>query len=270
MINDKEDYRFIDKGSNKTIKSIKALKMKKYRDKYGLFVLEGKRLVDEAIDSPLKIRLLIISETNLGQVDDYRQRAKDKEIQLLVVSDQVFSSISDTKTPQGYMAIAEKTTRDIYEQLRATSGFFLILDGIRDPGNLGTIIRTADAAGLEGVILVNKCADIYSPKVIRATMGSILRVPVYVDNEDLGFIRQLRAQGYQIVASHLNGDDLYSCEKAAKKLGLIIGSEDQGVSQDLLDLSDRLVKIPMPGGAESLNAAVAAGILVYEFYRKGL
>src|SRR5690554_7598746 len=108
MINDKEDYRFIDKASNKTIKSIKALKIKKYRDKYGLFVLEGKRLVDEAIDSPLKIRLLIISETNLGQVDDYRQRAKDKEIQLLVVSDQVFQGFPNTRIPKEYMPIAKK------------------------------------------------------------------------------------------------------------------------------------------------------------------
>ncbi|HZK33718.1 MAG TPA: RNA methyltransferase [Bacillota bacterium] len=263
-------YDVVKSASNKTIKKIRTLQMKKHRDKSKLFILEGTRVVEEALQSNFDIELLVISESNVGFIDKYRQRAAELGIPVLVTSDHVFSTISDTKSPQGLMAIVEKEQYFIEDALANKSGFIVILDGIKDPGNLGTIVRTADAAGAQGLVLINDCVDLYNPKAVRSTMGSILRVPVYIGYEALEVIGNLRAAGYHIAVSHLGGHDIYKWGHGVKKTALVIGSEDHGVSTQVTQMADSLVKIPIVGQAESLNASVAAGILIYEFYRKGV
>lgn len=266
------EYGFdvITSTSNSNIKFIKALQMKKYRDEYGLFTAEGIKLVDEALASGHKLKYLLLAKANADLTEKYRGQAERKGIQLLITADHVFDSISDTKTPQGVMAVIHKKHYDLDTVLGGPEGFLVLLDGISDPGNLGTIIRTVDAAGGTGVVLLNGCTDPYGPKAVRSTMGSIFRVPVYESDDAADLVIRLRKASYHIAASHLAGSDVFRWKGGGPKTALVIGNESRGVSRQLIELADSLIKIPMAGGAESLNASVAAGILIYEIYRKGI
>ena len=143
----------------------------------------------------------------------------------------------------------------------------VVLDGVQDPGNVGTIIRTADAAGLDGVLLSNQCADVFSPKVLRATMGSIFRMNLRTTDDLPGELTKLREKGYSILSSQLDGTPFYEREKVAEQFALIIGNEGNGVSEQVQQTATHRVRLPMRGGAESLNAAIAAAIMMYELMR---
>lgn len=263
-------FNVITSTSNSNIKLIKALQMKKYRDEYGLFLAEGMKLVDEALASGYMLKYLLLAKANADLIEKYRVQAESKGLQLLITADHVFDSISDTKTPQGVMAVIHKRQYDLDPALSMPEGFLVLLDGISDPGNLGTIIRTVDAAGGTGVVLLNGCTDPYGPKAVRSTMGSIFRVPVYESDDAADLVIRLRKASYHIAASHLAGSDVFRWKGGGPKTALVIGNESRGVSRQLIELADSLIKIPMAGGAESLNASVAAGILIYEIYRKGI
>ena len=143
----------------------------------------------------------------------------------------------------------------------------VVLDGVQDPGNVGTIIRTADAAGLDGVLLSTQCADVFSPKVLRATMGSIFRMNLRTTDDLPGELTKLREKGYSILSSQLDGTPFYEREKVAEQFALVIGNEGNGVSEQVQQTATHRVRLPMRGGAESLNAAIAAAIMMYELMR---
>lgn len=173
----------------------------------------------------------------------------------------VLAAVCDTKTPQGIAAVVRM------KEQSALGKHIVALDGVQDPGNVGTIIRTADAAGLDGVLLSNQCADVFSPKVLRATMGSIFRMNLRTTDDLPGELTKLREKGYSILSSQLDGTPFYEREKVAEQFALIIGNEGNGVSEQVQQTATHRVRLPMRGGAESLNAAIAAAIMMYELMR---
>lgn len=256
-------YKVIESAQNKLIKEIKSLSDRKNRDEKGLFIADGLRFVSE-IPQGMKIDKFIFSEgfAAKNNIGPYEKRAV-----CYVISDRLFSSVSDTKNPQGIMAVCEKISYRPEDIIRK-NGFYVIAEELNDPGNLGTIIRTAHAAGADGVILSKGSVDLYNPKVLRSTMGSIFKIPV-VQNADLEHIAGLmKKSGIKIYAAHLRGEK-YPYELDLKKgCAFMLGNEARGLSDRAASLCHELVKIPMPGNAESLNASVAAAVLIYEAVRQ--
>lgn len=240
---------------NSQIKHIRQLSQKKYRDDYKEFVVEGIKIVQEAIEENENIQLVVICEELL------KRQIDTKNFKVEYVNKSIFELISDTVTPQGILAvIKEKETQEI------TSQVLFALDDIQDPGNMGTIIRTLDAAGIKDLIISKESADIYNPKVTRSTMGAIYRVNVIRENLKSKLI-ELQGKGYKIVVTSLATDKYYYDVDYDEKMIIVIGNEGKGVSQEISEIADIKTKIPMLGKAESLNASIATGILAYEYVR---
>ena len=275
----------ISSKDNKKIKYIRSLLEKgNIRKKNHQFVVEGIKLVDEALEYGKVLEVVcaesLYNELISGDLSGNRLLAEnDKNItnyvkkgsSLLVVSDTVFKSMSETKTPQGILAVTEMPDyrlldKGFLEQAYTKNGKIklLVLEDTADPGNLGTIMRTAEAAGVTGVIMGKGTVDIFNPKVVRSTMGSIFRLPfAYV--EDLKeTIKELKTQGISFYATHLKGEKSYKDIKYSDKSAILVGNEARGLSYDVADLADTYVLIPMQGKVESLNAAVAAALMMYE------
>ncbi|MDR1700061.1 MAG: RNA methyltransferase [Lachnoclostridium sp.] len=252
----------IESSQNPRIKRIIRLrKSAKIRNQYDCFIVEGWKTVREAIDIGLAEKIYVsMSETDL--LGDKLPEAADIEI----VSDQIFSLISDTTTPQGVLAIVRKPKFDLNEITKRKNSSLLCLEGIRDPGNMGTIIRTAEGAGFDGLILSKETVDIYNPKTVRATMGSIFRVPFFVSEDFHTDLSGLKRDGFQLYAAHLHGERKFYEERDHGKIGILIGNEAAGLSKNISDLADVRIFIPMEGKLESLNAAICAGILMYEVH----
>ena len=261
-----EPSAVITSSSNDTVKYIKSLFNKKYRDIHHRFPIEGSKMVSEALESDFAVELVVLSE---GYSGDLLTQAESRGISILKVTEQVFQSMADTRSPQGVLAVLKQKESDFQQIIGQDRGLLVILDGIKDPGNLGTIIRTVDAVGGDGVILINECVDPYNPKAVRATMGSLFRIPVYPVNDAAVLLDKLSEAGWHIAASTLQGTDVFLWQGGSRKTILVIGSESHGVSQTVLDRSHSLIKVPMAGGSESLNASVAAGVMIYEIFRKG-
>lgn len=253
---------------NPLVKDIKALHRKKSRNQTGRFFVEGIKIIDEALRYSILIDYIVVSEEFALKHPSICHKFHSKGIRVHSVSDSLYREISDTQTPQGIMAVVYKRQFLLENLLRESSYFLVVLDQIQDPGNMGTIIRTVDAASGDGVVLLDGCADPYNPKTLRATMGSIFRVPIYMTNNFHNFFTCLRDKGTNILVSHLEGDNLFKWQGELKKIALVIGNESSGVRSEVKDYAASLIKIPIPGGAESLNASVAAGILIYEVIRK--
>ena len=275
----------ISSKDNKKIKYIRSLLEKgSIRKKDKAFVVEGIKLTDEALECGKVVEIVcaksLYDEIISGDLSGNRLLAEnDKNItnyvkkgsSLLVVSDTVFKSMSETKTPQGILAVAEMPDyglldKGFLEQAYTKNGKIklLVLEDTADPGNLGTIMRTAEAAGVTGVIMGKGTVDIFNPKVVRSTMGSIFRLPfAYV--EDLKeTIRELKKQGISFYATHLKGEKSYKDIKYSDRSAILVGNEARGLSDEVADLADTYVLIPMQGKVESLNAAVAAALMMYE------
>lgn len=241
----------IQSDKNKIIKEINSLKLRKNREKLKLFILEGDKLIKEAEDS---ISYIVTSESYRGNIEsDY------------TVSDSLFQKISDTVNPQGVLAVCH--IRENKFKNNDKNPLYILLENIQDPGNMGTIIRTADAAGADGVFLSKGCVDIYNPKVVRSTMGSIFHLPVYTDVDLTKLLSEINVTS---VAAHLKGVKTPYDIDMKKGAAIIIGNEGSGISDELSAKADNLVKIPMPGKAESMNAGVAAAIMIYEALRQRL
>lgn len=240
---------------NPLIARLRSLKSGRARREAGLFVVEGETMLREALGAGLAARVFLSEQPSL---------LAERFEQAHLVSRGVLEAVCDTKTPQGMLGAFELPApvglEDAPDRLVA-------LDGVQDPGNVGTIWRTADAAGFSGLLLGTRCADPYSPKVQRAAMGSGFRLPVLAAEPLEGALSQLRARGWRIVASALDGGDFYARAEAGNRFVLVIGSEAHGVSAAVRAQADEAVRLPMRGGAESLNAAVAAGIMMYEMMR---
>ena len=253
----------ITSTSNEQIKKLIQLKEKsKVRKTTGTFTVEGKKMFVEIPAEDLVS--VYVSETFLKENGEL---VKDKKYQ--IVSDQVFKKISDTVTPQGIVAVVKQKSYSIdyiIEKRNKEKSCIVVLDRLQDPGNMGTIIRTGEAAGISGIIMSKDSADIYNPKVIRSTMGSIFRVPFAIVDDLAAAVDTLKDNGITTYAAHLKGE-LYNSGSLTKDCALLIGNEARGLSEKISAKADKLIKIPMHGIVESLNAAIATAILMYEAAR---
>ena len=251
----------INGKDNKTLKLIRSLAKKKGRLDSGCYFAEGVRLVNEALTyAEDNIKFIIASKTFCEKNSALIKSLDEKEKTVYISNDKQFSEVCGTETPQGIGVVLKipETPSISAEDLF----FVLILDRVAEPGNLGTIIRTAEAAGIDAIFMLKGCTDLYSPKVVRSTMGSMFRVPC-VTGVDIPEISALKTKGFSIIATSLKDSVLINKGQISGKRALVIGSEAFGVSDEILGLSDLKIKIPMKGNVESLNVAVAAGISMY-------
>ncbi len=254
----------ITSAANQQMRQLRDLLNKgKERRKQQCFVAEGLRMVAETPKSLLE--QIYISESFSKNLPNLRGLDISKAI---VVSDAVFDRISDTQNPQGIMAVVRFTMSSMNQMLRKPNAMQLFLESIQDPGNLGTMMRTAEGAGISGVIIGGNTVDIFNPKVVRSTMGSLYRMPfVYV--EDLcGTIKEARRLGIDVHAAHLAGSTCYDGVDYTKPCGFLIGNEANGLTPSAAAAATDCIHIPMAGQLESLNAAAAAAILMYEAGRQ--
>lgn len=250
--------------SNKRIKWLVSITEKaRERRKEQAFVVEGGKMFEEADEK--YIREVYVSESYIEKngISDKLQR-----VGFEAVSDEVFKKISDTKAPQGILCVMNQYKYALEDLLNKDNPVLVLLEDIQDPGNLGTILRTGEGAGIDGVIMTKDTVDIYNPKTIRATMGSIYRMPfLYVDS--LGeVIGKLQEKGISVYAAHLKGNEYYDNFDFKKGTAFLIGNEGNGLKKETADLADAYLKIPMEGKVESLNAAIATSLLMYETYRQ--
>lgn len=252
--------------NNALVKATAELKQKKYRQERQLFLAEGLRTVEEAIDSNTVVQLFYTA------IEDDRTRAvlelaAEKRLELYCVSENVMKKISDTDSPQGIVAVCKMQSIKL-ESLFAKGEMLLVLDRVGDPGNVGTMLRTADAAGIGGIVLLKGCVDIYAPKTVRSTMGSLFHVPVFAGADEALFIKAAKRAGYELLVTSLEGaDNLYKADLRGR-IAFVMGNEANGVTSTLLQEADKRVYIPMQGRAESLNVAMAAGIVMFEALRR--
>lgn len=275
----------ITSTSNTQIKELAKLQKKsRLRDEMGIFLVEGPRMVEEIPKE--RIERLYISESFERKNPAY---IKDLGVSAEVLSDTVFSYVSDTKNPQGILAVVKRleyTLEDVLgksaSKCEGKSGekekdpknhrirvpHVIVLDNLQDPGNLGTIFRTAEAAGATGILLSSDSVDVYNPKVIRSTMGAVFRMPFFYVKDLPAAVKSLSSQGIRTYAAHLNGKNAYDEEDYTKGCAFLIGNEGNGLRDEVSECADCLIRIPMCGKAESLNAAVAAAVLMFEAGRQ--
>ena len=257
--------------NNQRVKDIANLKLKKYRTESGMFFAEGLRAVREAV-TYAEVAELFFSAAQEEKLDDILKTAKEKSIRLYQADDKVMAKLSDTKTPQGVLAVIRIPAHDLQKLRPGTASDnnapVIILDRIQDPGNLGTIIRTADAVGALGVILLEGCVDAYSSKVVRASMGSLFHLPVVQGIFPEEALTWCYRNGYEPAATAMKGaSNLYKTD-ISKKMAFIFGNEANGVSEELQAAAETRLFIPMAGLAESMNVAMAAGIILFEGLRQ--
>lgn len=249
----------ITSKENKIVKLVSGLiANKKIRDDNDMFIVEGIKTVNEISDD-FEIVNVIVS--------DKFESSLRIDAPKVVVSDNIYKGISDMKNPEGVMAIIKKKSYDL--DLLDNMNKVVLLDDIQDPGNLGTIIRTADAMGLDAVITSSDTCDMYNPKVTRSTMGSFFHLPILGKQDKFEIVEVLRKKGFKIYSAALTGETyLDDLDLSSDKIAIIIGNEAHGIDNKLLEVSDKVFKIKMNGNAESLNASIAASIIMYELSRK--
>lgn len=251
---------------NPLVKAAAELKQKKYRQQRGEFLAEGLRTVEEAVAFKAA-QQIFYTATEDERTLQLLEQAAYMQLKLTCVSEAVMKKIADTETPQGIIAVCRMQEQPL-EQLLASGKLLLVLDRVGDPGNIGTMLRTADAAGVGGIILLKGTADIYAPKTVRSSMGSLFHVAVLSGVAEQEFIANAKKAGYQLLVTALDGaDNLYQADLKGR-LAFVMGNEAGGVSASLLQQADKRVFIPMRGKAESLNVAMAAGIVMFEAMRR--
>lgn len=259
----------ITSTSNQQMKQLTALlKKSKERKEKGLFVVEGTKMVAEA---PAQwVQMIYISQTyeSAPEHKDFLNSLKKKGIAYEVVADNVFKAISDTQTPQGILALVKIPVYTLEQMLQKDKTHLLILESIQDPGNLGTMIRTGEGAGITGIIMNKTTVDLFNPKTIRSTMGSIYRVPFYITENLEETLKFLKENGVNLLAAHLKGTVSYDEADYTTSTGFLIGNEGNGLSDEIADLAAQYIRIPMEGKVESLNAAISATLLMYEANRQ--
>lgn len=264
------DYTITSK-QNKLIKMIKSLHQKKFRDGESKYFVEGIKIISEAIKQNIYLEDVIVCPEILNKVTggkEINRKLVESGVRISYVPENIFNEICSTDTPQGLLAVISKRYNDLSSTFYKQEGFYIILDGIQDPGNLGTIIRTADAACADGVILSEGCADVYGPKTLRATMGSIFRVKIFENKNLPEVLTEMKNVGLKVIVSSLEADKNYFEQDFDGGVALVIGNEAHGITPEVKSKADCLIKIPMKQEMDSLNASVAAGILIYERYRK--
>lgn len=249
---------------NPAVKTVRSLQSRNGRKKSGLFFVEGNRIIEEAITYAAEHISYIVINSSFKNLYEEKVKEYAESFDCFVVPDSLFKEISDTETPQGILAVI-KSAHAAVSNFSFEDNRIIILDSVRDPGNIGTIIRTAEAMGFNSIFLTKGCADIYSPKVLRSTMGSVFRTKIYegCTTEELILLKE---KGYTLSSTALCENSVFLNEaKVPSKAAIVIGNEAEGVSAEILNISDMIIKIPMQGKTESLNAAVAAAIAMYHF-----
>ena len=257
--------QIITSKDNEIIKNVRKLKEKKYRDQTNQYVVEGVKMIKEAILEEAKIKLIVVCEENINSgAIDKKLLYEIAKYDCIYVSKKVFDLISDVQTPQGMLAVIEKENSE--DKIDFTEDVIVVLDGIQDPGNLGTILRTIDSVGLKQVIVSKETADSYNPKVVRSTMGAIFRVNIIESENLIDTLKNMKKHKYKVMATSLETQNSIYDVDYNKKV-IVIGNEANGVSKEILDYADEKIKIPMLGKTESLNASVATAVILYEYVR---
>ena len=255
----------ITSKDNELVKNIKKLKEKKYRDLNNQFIVEGIKIVAEAIEENADIDCIVICEdcVNDGSIDK-KILYEIAKFKCIYVTEKIFDTLTDVTNPQGILAVINRKNTET--NIDYTADFIVVLDGIQDPGNLGTILRTVDSANLKQIVVSKETADSYNPKVVRSTMGGIFRVNIIKSDNLAEQLKQMQKYGFEIVVTSLDTNNSIYDINYNKKV-VVIGNEANGVSKEIQELADKKVIIPMLGKTESLNAGVAAGIMIYEYVR---
>ena len=253
--------------ANPLIRRVKGLAQKKNRERERCYPADGPHLVQEAVRGGADVEMILFDAEREAAFSQILSEAKARGIRLVPVTSRVMQTLSDTVTPQGVIAVIRRGTDELPGE---TEGLILVLDAVADPGNAGTVIRTADAVNADAVILAAGCADVYASKTVRAAMGSLFHVPVIQTKRTArDVIRFYKEKGYLAAGTHLKGQELFGSEVTwTRKMLFVIGNEARGMSDEASDACDLLLKLPIPGKAESLNAAVAAGIFMYQWLEK--
>ena len=250
--------------SNASVKLVAALGRAKGRREQDAFLVEGPKMVSEIPEGDL-MKLYVSEEFDRER---YASLLQGRSYEM--ASARVFREMSDTQTPQGILAVVRKRHISLEKLVCADAAgkaHILLLEDIQDPGNLGTILRTAEGAGVTGIVMSEGCADIYNPKVVRSTMGAIFRVPFFCAGNFCGAVEKVRER-CKVYAAHLEGEYAYDRGDYMTNTAFLIGNEAKGLRKDTAALADTWIRIPMMGKVESLNAAVAASILMYELFRQ--
>jgi RNA methyltransferase, TrmH family len=248
------------------IKETKKLKEKRFRVERNQFLVEGFRFVEEALKSTFQVPYIFLSEEALERWQSFQLNGKlQSNSKLYIVKEAILRQLSSTETPQGVIAVVNQNNI----QLDIKEGFYVLVDKLQDPGNMGTIIRSAHAAGAAGVITTKGTVDIYNEKTLRSTMGSIFNIPI-IEDKDLRIVDSLKNKGFKLIVSSLeDSKDFYEVDLTENAI-IAVGNEGSGISDEVYKLGDIKVKIPMPGNAESLNAGAAASIMMFEAVRQKL
>lgn len=256
----------ITSTSNQQVKNLIQLQKKaKIRNEQDVFVVEGIKMYEEApVD---RVVQTFMSESFYRR---YTEKGRDRlrDDQVTVLSDSVFAAVSDTRTPQGVLCVLRQYHYAPDDLTACANPLLIVLENLQDPGNLGTIVRTAEGAGVTGILLTSESVDIYNPKVIRSTMGSIYRMPFYYTDRLFEVMKGLKKQGIRFYAAHLQGSVPYDQPDYAGASAFMIGNESRGLSSAAAEAADACVRIPMHGKVESLNAGIAAAVLMYEASRQ--
>ena len=256
--------KMITSTANAQVKNLAQLiKKSKARTEQGVYIVEGVKMFLEAPRKEI-VKAYISEELyEKGTVNSHLEG-----ISYEILKNDVFNHVADTKTPQGILCVLKQKKYSLEELAAGETPLMLVLENLQDPGNLGTMMRTAEGAGVTGVLLSRGCVDIYNPKTIRSTMGSIYRVPFLYTDDLLADMDKLHEKGIRTYAAHLKGKGYYDEESYQGPTAFLIGNEGNGLSDELSDKAKQYIKIPMEGQLESLNAAVAAAILMYEASRQ--
>ena len=258
----------ITSKDNEVVKNIRKLKEKKYRDSSNEYIVEGLKMIEEAIEENVKIKKIVVCENCLKDSEiEQKFMYKIAKYDCIYVSSKVFGLLTDVVNPQGMLAVIQKDGTE--DKICYDDDIIVVLDGIQDPGNLGTILRTVDSVGLKQIILSKTSVDAYNPKVVRSTMGAIYRVKIIEAENLVETLKNIKKHKFKIVATSLEeSESIYKMDYTKKVI--VIGNEANGVSREILDIADAKAKIPMLGKTESLNASIATGVILYEYVRRKL
>ena len=258
----------IKSKENKTIKYIgKLISSTKFRKEEQLFVVEGVRLCEETLKNECTVEYLLFSESASKKYTEIINKLKEKSNKVVRLDDRIFCALSDTKTPQGVMCVVKTLDKKSHFDTIKQNGIVLALDCIQDPSNLGTILRSADALGVSAVVLSHDCCDVYSPKVVRGSMGAVFRIPFYITNDLPSVIGDFNKYGTSFACVLDETAVQVNDVKFSKPVLSVIGNEGNGISKAVIDSCTHKLYIPMKNNAESLNAAVAASIIMWEMVK---
>jgi len=260
------DILYISSEDNKIIKHINSLKMRKQRKKQKKFVIEGYRIISECLNKTPELIDYAVFTSNAMESSEGKRLSKSLQTthKVFEVPDQLFKKISDTENPQGMLAVVNMTETNLSGLLKEDDSIFLILDRIQDPGNLGTIIRTAVSINARAVILTKGSVDPYNSKTVRSTMGAVFNIPIIEVDDNSLWVEEFKQNNIRLIGSTLDTKKSYLDIDYSGTIGLMIGNEANGIDTELLQLVDDKVYIPILGNIESLNASVAAGVLLYK------